>query len=43
MPDWDGVLLIVVLAVFAIVLGGGVVQWWRDWSYDRRIRKHLRK
>jgi hypothetical protein len=43
MPDFDGVLLIATLAVIAIVLGGGAMQTWRDWSYDRRIRKHLRR
>jgi len=43
MPDWDTVLFIVVVAGLAIVLAGGALQWWRDWVYDRRIRKHLRK
>jgi hypothetical protein len=43
MPDLDGVLLIVAVAVVAIVLGGGAIQAWRDWASNRRIRKHLRK
>jgi hypothetical protein len=43
MPDWDTVLLIVALAGVAIFLGAGAYQAWRDWSDNRRIRKHLRK
>jgi len=45
MPDWDTILLIVVVdvAVIAIVLGGGAFQAWRDWAGNRRTGKHLGK
>jgi hypothetical protein len=43
MPDLETVLLIAAIAVFAVVLGGGAMQDWRDWAYGRKVRKHLRK
>jgi hypothetical protein len=43
MPDWDTILLIVALAGVAILLGAGAFKTWRDWSDNRRIRRHLGK
>jgi hypothetical protein len=42
--NWFDVLL---FAGLAVLLGGfaivSAVEGWRRWSYNRRIRKHLRK
>ena len=47
MPDFLDVLFYIIAAGAAVVIGGGAVaaaiQAWRDWSDNRRIRKHLRK
>ena len=44
--DLIDVLFVIVAAGVATVLGGcafvAAVQAWRDWSANRRIRKHLR-
>ena len=47
MPDFLDVLFYIIAAGVAVVIGGCAVaagiRAWRDWSDNRRIRKHLRK
>jgi len=41
--EWDGILLAGICLVLAAIGLLVAFEAWRHWSYDRRIRKHLRK
>jgi hypothetical protein len=47
MPEFLDLLFYIIVAVVAVVLGGcavaSAIRAWRDWSDNRRIRKHLGK